>query len=339
MAGELMAAEMSQQAGVASQLMDRREDIVAELRRALPEGCRGIALVARGSSDNAALYGRYLLEAATRRPVSFVAPSLLTLYRVPTDYRGWAAIAISQSGETPEIVSALERLQELGATGIAVTNRPQSPLASAGRAAIYLGAGEERAVPATKTFMAQLIAFGFLAEALGEPPATASQWERVPESIDRVVGDSGPGEEAAGRIGDAVGVISVARGYLFSVALEAALKLKETADILAEGFSSADLRHGPIAVVEPGFPVISFNAPGPVESDMRELEDDLRARGANLLTVGPREGSSLPIPEELPEELTVIPATVRAQQVARSLALQRGLDPDRPEGLTKVTRT
>lgn len=338
MAGEIMAAEMQEQPTVASGLIGRRPEVFRELKRTVPDHFRGIALVARGSSENAAIYGRYLLETATSRPVSLIPPSLLTLYRVGTDYRGWVAIAVSQSGETAEIVAALARLRELGATGIAITNQRDSPLATTGQLVIDLGAGEERAVPATKTFLAELMAFAFVAEAISTRPF-APDWHAIPDAISQVLDDPAPAEAAAEMIGDSVGLISAGRGYMFPVAKEAALKLKETADLLAEGFSAEDFRHGPIAVVGRDLPVLSFSAPGPAEEDMRLLDQDLRRRGARLITVGPWEHSALRITAGLPEELTVFPAAVRAQQIALALARLRGLDPDNPEGLTKVTHS
>jgi glutamine---fructose-6-phosphate transaminase (isomerizing) len=339
MPGEVMESEMAEQPAVVRRLLGRRREIVADLRSRLPTVTGGVALVARGSSDNAALFGRYTLEFAIRRPVAMVAPSLVTLYRVPTDYSGWVAVAISQSGETPEIVDALERLQERGAIGAAITNDPSSPLGRAARMVIPLGAGEERAVPATKTFMAQLVAFAFLTEAMGRAPWDEHDWERIPEVIQQVLDDRGPAQRAAEAIGYAAGIIAVGRGYLFGVALEAALKLKETCTILAHGYSAADLRHGPIAVVEHDFPVLVFTAPGPVEDDLSGLVEVLGGRGARMLRVGSSARCELPVPGDLPEALTALPATVRAQQVALALARLRGLDPDRPGGLSKVTRT
>lgn len=336
MPGERMAAEMGEQPEVLGRLLERRPGLVEELRERLA-GHAGIALVARGSSDNAAIFGRYLLEAATGRPVSLVAPSLLTFYRVPLDFRDHLAVVVSQSGETPEMVEVLEALRERGATALAVTNHPESSLGRAADMVVGLEAGEERAVPATKTFTAQLAAFAFLAEALGEPPWGPEAWEAVPETVAAVLEDEEPARRVAEGVGEAPGAVCVARGFLFPVALEAALKLKETSRILAHGYSAADLRHGPIAVIEEEFPVLGWVVPGPVFSDMLALLDLVRRRGARVFTVGEADRAELPFPAGLPEPLTAFPATVRAQQVALYLALARGIDPDQPPGLSKVT--
>lgn len=212
MPGELMAAEMAEQPQVLERLLGRRRRLVDEMRAGLPDQLHGVALAARGSSDNAAIVGRYMLELATRRPVSLVAPSLLSLYGADISYRGQVAVAISQSGETPEIVSVLDRMQRSGARGVAITNRPDSPLAAVADLVVDLGAGEERAVPATKTFTAQLAAFGMLAEALGDPPWTGADWEGVPAAVEEVLADPQPAREAAFAIGDAEGIICVGRG-------------------------------------------------------------------------------------------------------------------------------
>jgi glutamine---fructose-6-phosphate transaminase (isomerizing) len=334
-----MLAEMAEQPAVLASLIARREDIHARVRPLAEPTPPGIVLVARGSSDNAAVYGRYLLELVVGRPVALAAPSLFTLYGARVDCRGWLAVGLSQSGETPEIVDVFGRLQESGARGIAVTNDPASPLAAAGDAVVELGAGEERAVPATKTFLAQLAAFALIAEALGEVPWTPAELDALPGHVAGVLDDPGPAREAVGVIGDAAGLIAVGRGFQYAVALEAALKLKETALLLAEGMSSADFRHGPIAVMEHAFPVLALSAEGVAAADIAELEQTLRERGAPLLRLAPGADAELPIPSGLPEALAPIVSVARAQQLAREVTLARGLDPDAPVGLSKVTRT
>jgi glucosamine--fructose-6-phosphate aminotransferase (isomerizing) len=271
--------------------------------------------------------------------VALAAPSLHTLYGVETDYSGYVAIAVSQSGHTPEIVDVLGRMRAAGACALAVTNGEDSPLAAQADAAVVLGAGDERAVPATKTFTAQVAAFALAAEAIGPVPWAPGDWAVLPAAVEEILADEVPARSAAAAIGDARGLVAVARGYLYAVALEAALKLKETTSLLAEGYSAADFRHGPIAVVDAGMPVLAFSASGPAAADVAELSGEVRARGGRVFTVSDAEGADLPRPAGVPEGLAAIPATVRAQQVARELALHRGIDPDSPFGLRKVTPT
>jgi glucosamine--fructose-6-phosphate aminotransferase (isomerizing) len=335
--GTQMQSEMAEQPGVLASLIARRDEIAARVRPLAEEPPVGVILLARGSSDNAAIYGRYVLELALGRPVALAAPSLYTLYGASTDCRGWLAVALSQSGRTPEIVDVFSRLLAGGARGIAITNEADSPLAAEGDALIELGAGAEKAVPATKTFSAQLAAFSLLGEALGPVPWAAAELDAVPGHVESVLSDESPARMAAAAV-DADGLIAVGRGFLMSVALEAALKLKETALLLAEGLSSADFRHGPIAVMEHAFPVLALSAEGAAAADMAELEDALRARGGPLLRLAPDPRAELPIPRT-PEALAPIVAVARAQQLAREVALARGHDPDAPPGLSKVTPT
>lgn len=336
--GVVMAAEMAEQPDVLGRLIAARETLVDRVRAVVPEHPAGTVLIARGSSDHAAIYGRYAIELASGRPVSLAAPSLLTLYGAKVDYSGYLAVAVSQSGRTPEIVTVAQTMANLGARTVAITNSPESPLGNATEVTIPLDAGIERAVPATKTFTAQLAALAFVAEAMGEAPWSESDWRRLPTETQALLDDDEPTRRAVGRIGDAKGLISIGRGFMFPVALEAALKLKETTGILAEGYSAADLRHGPIAVVEERVPVLAFRTAGPAAGDMDELIGSLEDRGSHVIKVSDDDGD-VPLPGEVSEPLAVIPAAVRAQQIALELARLRGVDPDSPVGLSKVTLT
>jgi glucosamine--fructose-6-phosphate aminotransferase (isomerizing) len=339
MNGTQMAHEMAEQPARLAQLIGRFDAIGERVRAVAPASLNGITIVARGSSDHAAVYGRYLLEAATGKPVSLAAPSLHTLYGVDVDYSGQLVIAVSQSGATPEIVRTLGALQDGGARGLAITNDADSALARAAGETIELEMGEERAVPATKTVTGQFTAFAIIASALGHVPFARGELDAVPEGVQSVLDDPGPAAEAADTLIGASQLIIVARGYLFAAALETALKIKETCSLLADGYSAADLRHGPIAAVTRDFPVVALCAYGPAFSDVTSLVDELRARGARVLVVGTGERSDVPLPTELAEPLMPIVAVVRGQQLAHGLALRLGHDPDSPEGLTKVTAT
>lgn len=338
MAGERMLAEMAEQPRVLAAIAARRPELVAAVRAVLPRDLAGVVLIARGSSDNAAIFGRYAFELASGRPVALAAPSLHTLYGARSDYRGYLAIAVSQSGRTPEIVTLLEAAARAGAATIALTNDATSPLAAAAGLTIDLAAGTEVAVPATKTFTAQVATFAVIAEALGAVPWGDADWAALPGAVGAVLADATAADRVAGGIGDARGLITVGRGFLFPIALEAALKLKETAFLLAEGYSAADLLHGPVAVVQHGFPVLAFVGEGPTKASMTDLVTELRGRGGRVAVVGPAD-ADLPLPSGIAEALATIPAAVRAQQVARALTLLRGLDPDAPAGLTKITLT
>jgi glutamine---fructose-6-phosphate transaminase (isomerizing) len=334
--GARMAADMAAQPDVLLRLAGRREQVAAALRGAEPTG---IVIVARGSSDYAAVFGRYLLEAATGRPVALAAPSLQTLYAVEPRVDGWLALGISQSGRTPEIVTVLERYRRAGARTVAVTNDPASPLAAGADVDLELGAGEEGAVPATKTFTAQLAAMAVVAEALGHVPWGDEDWERLPQIVGEVLADTGPAERAARSLGDATELVAIGRGLLMCVALEAALKLREAAGVRAEGWSAADFRHGPVTVAGGDLPLLAVSADGPAAADVEELAAELQAAGTPVLRLAGGPDADLPYPAGLPEALCAIPASVRAHQLALAVALRRGLDPDEPPGLRKVTPT
>jgi glucosamine--fructose-6-phosphate aminotransferase (isomerizing) len=184
------------------------------------------------------------------------------------DYRGQLVVGVSQSGRTPEIVATLAMLRDAGGCALAITNNQTSELARAAGAVIELGVGEELAVPATKTASAQLVAFAILAHALGTVPFTRAQLHAVPGWVQDVLDDPDPASAAAETLIDASNLIVVARGFLYAAALETALKVKETCSLLADGYSSADLRHGPIAAVTKGFPMVALDAPGPAHDDI-----------------------------------------------------------------------
>jgi glutamine---fructose-6-phosphate transaminase (isomerizing) len=313
--------------------------LVSQPRPELGPRPDSIVIVARGSSDYAAIFGRYVLEAATGRPVALAAPSLQTLYGVEPRLEGWLAVGISQSGRTPEIRTVLDSYGRAGARTLAITNDPDSPLARSADCSLVLSAGEEAAVPATKTFTAQLAALALVAEALGPVPWAETDWERVPAAVESVIGDFEAAERGAARLDGADELVALGRGYLMPVALEAALKLREAARLRAEGWSAADFRHGPVTVAGADLPVLAVSAAGPAAADVEELGREMAASGAVVLRLADDADADLPYPGDLAEPLRALPAAVRAQQLALGLARRRGVDPDSPPGLRKVTPT
>jgi glutamine---fructose-6-phosphate transaminase (isomerizing) len=335
-----MAADMAVQPQVVAALTGRRGEIVDSLRAVAPRPLAGVVIVARGSSDYAAVFGRYAIAAATGMPVALAAPSLINLYGVVPRVEGWLAVAISQSGRTPEIVSVLERYRDAGACTVALTNDPASPLAAVAAAEIALGAGAEGAVPATKTFTAELAAVALVAEALGAPPWAGADWDALPGAIADVLSSPEPADRAAERLAGADELVAIGRGYLMPVALEAALKLREAAGVRAEGWSAADFRHGPVSAVRGAVPLLAVSAAGPAAGDVAQLADELERTGrAPVLRLADDPGADLPYGGGPSEALRAIPASVRAQQLALAVARGRGIDPDEPPGLRKVTPT
>jgi glutamine---fructose-6-phosphate transaminase (isomerizing) len=340
--GELMAAEMAAQPEVLAQVMGRAGADAAAVRAVSPAELAGTVFLARGSSDNAAVFGRYLAELRGGRPAGLAAPSLYTRYHAEVDWHGYLVVALSQSGATPEIISTCQAMRSAGAVVTGITNQPGSPLAGVVDVLLAAGAGPERAVPATKTVTAQLALLVTVATALAGGPGTAAAVDGVdlaelsglaglPEAVASVLGDPEPARQLAGRWHGIDRLIVAGRGLGYAAALETALKVKETTGILAEGISAADLLHGPIATVYAGAPVLLVEGGGPADADLADLRRLLAGHDSDV--------ASLPVPDGLAEPAQVITAIVRGQQLARELSLARGADPDSPAHLTKVTAT
>jgi glucosamine--fructose-6-phosphate aminotransferase (isomerizing) len=330
-AGQLMTAEMAEQPAVLARLVERAAADAASVRAIVPGPLAGVMFVARGSSDNAAVFGRYLAELTGGRPAGLVAPSIYTRYHAAVDWRGYLVVALSQSGSTPEILSTCQAVRAAGATVIGVTNAPGSPLTAAVDLVLTTDAGPELAVPATKTVTAQLLLLAVVATALGGGLDPGAGLMTAPAAVAAVLADPGPMADLARRWQGLDRLVVAGRGLGYPAALETALKVKEVTGILAEGISTADLRHGPIAAVYAGAPVLLVDAGGPATADIAELRALLARRTAVV--------ASLPVPAGLPEPVQVIAATVRGQQLAWALARARGADPDAPAHLTKVTGT
>jgi glucosamine--fructose-6-phosphate aminotransferase (isomerizing) len=329
--GELMAVEMAEQPEVLARVIARAPVDTAAVRAVLPRPLAGTVFLARGSSDNAAVFGRYLAELRAGRPAGLAAPSLHTRYHATVDWRGYLVVALSQSGATPEIVSTCQAARAGGAVVLGITNEPRSPLADAVDLLITTDAGPERAVPATKTVTAQLAVVATVTSALRAGPVPDGTLDGLPGAVAAVLGDPGPVRQLADRWRDLDRLVVAGRGLAYAAALETALKVKETTGILAEGISTADLLHGPIAAVYAGAPVLLVAGGGPADTDLAELRALLDRRQA--------QSASLPVPHGLPEAVHVIAAIVRGQQLAYELARARGADPDAPAHLSKVTAT
>lgn len=313
---------------------------------------RFIVLAARGTSDNAAQFGRYLIEISTGIPVSLAAPSVFTLYGAEMDFREVLYVGLSQSGESTDVNTCIRRARELGAITVGITNDPGSELARAAERVILLHAGEEASVAATKTWVAQLLSMYLLAWSLGAE-LTLEQIRRIPECAAAALALEPMLIDRAQRYVFAEKAIVVGRGFNYSNALEFALKLMETCYVMADSFSSADFLHGPIAIAERGIPAFAFAPPGPTWTGISETVARLEAAGsAPVLITDERNAAAcerkstilVPAPDScepaLPiDALTPIPYAVPAQLLAAHIADQKGLNPDRPRMLEKVTLT
>ena len=343
--GTRMAQEIAEQPEAVRRtlaaLVPQRE-AVARLFR----GRRRVLFVARGSSDNAAIYGRYLLETHAGVSGGLASPSVATHYRTRLDLSDALVVSVSQSGATEEIVATQAWARDCGAATIAVANVADSPLVAAADLALVTQAGPEVAVPATKTYLAQLVAMAVLGTALApDPTALDTDLDRVAGEVERLLASRAGVDDAVATLRDASYAVVSGRGLLMGTALETALKLEETCLRPVRGYSYADLRHGPISVVTSGMTAVLVAAQdGPLLAPMVELARDLAGRGATTVGIGGDGGFAdactfhVPGPD-LPEALAPLGAIVPAQLVVEALARALGLDPDNPRGLAKVTTT
>lgn len=337
-AGALMAREMAEQPQVLAGLVDRFEDLVGGVRDLAGRDLRGVAFLARGSSDHAALLGRYATELYSGLPCSLVAPSLITGQgHRPTGFEGWLLVAVSQSGRTPEIVEVAQQFAEAGATVVAITNEPDSQLSAVSQLTIHLAAGTETAVPATKTVTAQMLAALAVASGVGTG-LTYADVARIPEEAANLLAETASIERTAASLASYDRLAVVGRSWCYPAALETSLKLQETSGIMAHGFSTADFRHGPIAVCGALTPALLLAGTEPTAEDTRTLGNELRNQHTPVHVFGTGDGSGARW-ARLGHAGECLLATIRGQQLARSIALLRGHDPDHPPGLNKVTLT
>jgi glucosamine--fructose-6-phosphate aminotransferase (isomerizing) len=305
-----------------------------------------IFLAARGSSDHAGLYAKYLLGSFNRLPITLAAPSLFSIYGSPPALKHALVLGISQSGQSPDIVAVLEEGQRQGVPTLAITNDPASPLAEVADHVIDLGVGPEKAVAATKTYTAQLMAVAMLSVALDGDQSRLDELKRVPALIKDTLTLDPDIERVAERYCYMQHCVVLGRGYNYATAFEWSLKLKELAYIIAEPYSSADFQHGPVAVVSSGFPVLSVTPQGAVFDDMMTLLSTLvKERGVDLVALSNEERAlalahtPLPLPVDLPEWLSPLVGIVPAQLFSYHLARTKGHDVEAPRGLSKVTLT
>ncbi len=343
MNGSKMLKEIRKQPEVLARVL---EEGWGEVHKAAGElrsrGFRSVMLAARGTSDNAALYAKYLFEVVLGVPTALASPSTFTLYDSKMDLDGALVVGISQSGESKDVLETVRRSGELGAGTLSVTNDEGSALAAATEFHFFLRAGREESVAATKTYTAELLVLYLLVEALNGGETPSAEARSLPEGAREVLE---AGWEGTARYRYADHLVVTSRGYNLATAQEAALKLMETTYVVAEAFSAADLRHGPIAMIGQDFPVIAIVPPGKARPGMVSLVENLWDRGAEVAVISDdealtgRAGVSFVVPCSCPEELSPVLYAIPPQLLAHDLARLKRLDPDAPRGLSKVTET
>ena len=295
--------------------------------------------VARGSSDHACTVLKYAMETHLALPVASLGPSVHTLYGASLDLRGALVVAVSQSGASPDVVENIRMAREGGALTVALVNVEESDLAREAEFVLPLRCGEERAVAATKSYLASLTALlPVVAELTGDDALTEAL-DLLPERLEATLGLEEAARDLAERYRFADNLLVLARGLHYGVAQEAALKLKETSGIHAEAYSAAEFSHGPKRLLAEGVPLLGFAPADAAESAAEAAYAELRSSGADLRTLGPAAGSILKTPETGHPLTDPVPSALAFYLFAAHLALHRGLNPDEPPLLSKVTRT
>ncbi len=344
----LLLGEIYEQPEAIRHMLDCEAERVASISQQLSARRFSHAvLAARGTSDNAARYGQYILGSINQLSVALAAPSLFTRYHTPPHLEGALVIGISQSGQSPDIVAVIEEGRRQGAPTIAITNDLDSPLAHAAEFQIGLGVGEECSIAATKTYTAQLTAMAMLALGLKGNLDHLEPLQALPEALSQALKSEQQARIAAKELANCDHTVFIGRGFNYSTAHEISLKCKELANIQAEPYSSADFLHGPIAMVDQDFPVTLISIGDTFRDEFNQLARTLHERGARLITLGDlpigehivRHDLFIPVPGELPEWLSPIAAILPGQLLAYHLTKARGFDPDQPRAIRKVTLT
>lgn len=338
--------EIHEQPSVLRRLFDLEQptirQLVQEIRR---RDVQYVLIAARGTSDNAGRYANYLFGALNGLPVALAAPSLYTIYRRPPRLRNALVLGISQSGKSPDIVSVLDDAKQQGALTAAITNVAESELASQADFVIPLHAGEERSIAATKTYTAELMAIALIGANLADDPQLLNAAAGVPEAVARVLEVGPTVSELAQRYRYMRACVVIGRGYNYASAFELALKLKELTYTLAEPYSSADFLHGPLALIEDGFPAVVLAPSGIMLPEMQKFIGVLAERSAEPIVISDDSATlemgriQIPLLATVPEWLSPITAIAPGQLLALHLAAARDYDPDHPRGLRKVTET
>ena len=340
-------SEIFEQPGRLASLLDHQKQSVLEIAKAIQSHHVQYAfLAARGTSDNAGRYANYLWGAHNRLPLALATPSLFTYYQSPPRLNHALVVGVSQSGQSPDIVSVLEEARKQNCLTIAITNAPDSPLAKVADFVLDIQAGPEKAVAATKTYTTELMAIAMISTALNNAKerwnelASVSTWAEQTLALDNQIA------QMAQRYRYMSQCVVLGRGFNYATAFEWALKLKELTYLIAEPYSSADFQHGPIAMIEGGFPVLSVAPSGKVHDSMLDMLTRLRRqKDAELVVISDEADtlalaqSPIPLPPQIPEWLTPLVSIIPAQLFACHLTQAKGYDTEKPRNITKVTET
>ncbi len=338
--------EIHQQPAALSELLSTEKETIVDLARTIRQrDVSHVVIAARGTSDNAARYAKYVLGAINGLTVALATPSLFTIYRQVPKFGNALVLGISQSGKSPDIVAVLDEARRQGALTAVITNTTDSDLASHGDFVIDLHAGRELSVAATKTYMTSLGSVAMLSVALSSDPDHAAALDRMPEALEATLPMNEMVAHIAPRYRYMEYCVVIGRGYNYATAFELALKMKELTYTIVVPYSSADFLHGPMAVIETGFPVIIVAPSGILLPEMRDFIAQLHERRAETIVISDDKQAideariPLQLPHSVPEWLSPMVTIIPGQLLALHLAAARDYDIDAPRGLRKVTET
>ncbi len=342
---EILIKEINEQPQVIQNLIDSEYKVIKEIANKIQGKFSYALIAARGTSDNAARYAQYIFGAFNQIPVALATPSLYTVYKKPPKLSDALVIGISQSGQSPDIVAVIDNAKMQGQITLAITNEPNSPLGNAADFVIPLHCGNELAVAATKTYTASLTTLAMLSTALANDLEREKTLALLPPALEETIAAANQTNINTCRYRYIEHCVVIGRGFNYSTAFEVALKIKELTRVVSVPYSSADFKHGPIAAVQPGFPVILVAPSGEMYGQMREFSAKMHELGAELISISDQneivEKSNLgfKIPNGIPEWISPITCILPGQLFARQLAFEKGLNIDQPVGLSKVTET
>jgi len=345
---DILIKEITEQPKIVRKLISTEFSRIKKIAALIKDEFDYTLIAARGTSDNAARYAQYIFGAYNHIPVGLATPSLYTVYKKPPKLSNTLVIGISQSGQSPDIVSVLENAKVQGQKTLCITNDSESPLAQNSDFVIPLHCGKELAVAATKTYTASLASLAMLSSALSES-YQSDQMEKslqeLPEKLDETIKLAHQSIESVSRYRYIEHCVVIGRGFNYATAFEVALKIKELTRVVSVPYSSADFAHGPIAAVQPGFPVVLVAPSGEMLPQMVEFSKKMRDMHAELVSISDKKeilansNVGFQIPQGIPEWLSPIACVIPGQLFARKLAFEKGLNIDQPLGLSKVTET